>query len=1143
MNLWSTIIEAVTQSYVWRVLAVGAVGLLGVSLSAAAVGRLWRGRPTALAAALALLVAGVVAQLYMLGQHGTAGPFPLLSGLVRRAASWLVLLLDLPSAYADPARHWFVPVVLNLALGTCGVLAASFLAPLLTALAGRGAERRGAGASEGAAVAEVSGWLLDRTSLAQIYATLFLASALAGLILVGWQGADTDERWAQDGAQASARALWIVPCLVFAMLWAATRRPAGDQPPPRAEPEARPRPAEPDLAELFESYRKDFALHLLLARDSPPQAARAAEEGEAHATASRIARVAKREGLAGGDALAATLGGNLDGVWDGVEGAAVGGRGRLALLLGEETNVLHFLVMAELILTAQDRGNTTLVIAPETSADRVCAAIEQALQFFEGGPTHRIFRADRQPGGRYDTVVIPLQRLEAEVLSSREPSIEEARRRFGLLIVVDLHRLDTTLLRLRLIRLARQIEGRPLLTVAQSAPRAGLDPQVRAVLAPLGIATVREIGLTERDAARRFQLVWRNDTAALKALFARELGRSLPDKVLELAPFTLVRAWQRGLAATVFDLAGRIDGTLWRKTVPNLVPLPRARMNPAEVGDLEAGRVSFPTRQHRVVVIEDLDNLVEAMNRSVNFMNNPSVLVHIVAHDYPMRDFLCEVLGQDGGTDSFLPIAPSPRGGPVELALSLADEILRAPGGRVSERALSRCFESADVGERLPRDTWADTSRQGLTELLRAQLGYAPEIQVEMSAGHERQLIFPGAANELRLDPSYLLVLRRDGHLDETPVYLDRNDNGLTYISGSLVQVRGTFVAVGSVDAASVKGAAGQVGGGLAGELCGNRPRYRFARLYEPDLLSNNLALLDERVSADVGRIQPLVLLLRGPVERFTVGFHETAELERPFTAGRGPTWQEETVRTVMPQAMQLLIRLRFGVPIGADPARCAFTLAATLQDVLFSMFPRHGERLAVLSPQASPAVDALLNIEVDLTAPPDTDGGAEQPDPFEIYPAVVMPRLVEDLALVKPEKPARAPVRGGLLRRPVDAGLASARISQMVTAHRQDVEGAEILTDSAVARFGGEGRFFDFLVVEDASHDLGCLRALFQDACRQTVIRVWRRYVRWCAGRTDRPDFYYRYGMSQDRLPAIFDFEAAAGILDLWIVDEDRRR
>ncbi len=883
---------------------------------------------------------------------------------------------------------------------------------------------------------------------------------------------------------------------------------------------------------MYESYTADFRAHLLLAKASPAEGLQAGRT-DVDETAERIARVAKRENLAGSAALGAALGRKLSGIWGGTHGAASGNSERLALLIGEEANYLHFLVLAELILSAQDRGTTTLVIAPESSFDRIGTAIGRALQAFEGGPTQRLFLGNEQPSGRYDIVVSSLQRLEADILSSREASLEEARRRFGLLIVIDLHRLDTTLLRLRLIRLSRLLEGRALLTVAQSAPRAGLRPQLLAVLAPLSVETVRPISLIGQDAARRFQLVWRNDAEALKALFERDLGRPLPDTAVELAPLILARAWKRGIAATFYDLAGRIDSKLWLGTVPSQVRAPLVGIGPDEMRDFEAGKVSFPRREHRVVVIEDLANLVEAMSRSVNFMNNPGVLVHIVAHDYPLRDFFCNELQEDGGRESLLPIASSPRGGPAELALALADEILKAPNGCVSERALTRCFEDSDVGERLQHDTWADTTRRGLTELLGAQLGYVPEIRVETSAGHERQLIFR-AAHELRLDPTYMLDLRRDGRSDPYRSYLDRNDNGLTYIESSLILLRGSFVTIKRVDTdeGEVKVATAEIGSSIANLHTLNRPRYRFSRLYDPNMLAKELVLLGERVSAATAPMQSLVLLLRGPVTRFTVGFHEMAELARPFTAGHAPKWQEETVRTDMRQAVQILLRLRVGDSVGADRARCAFTLAATLQDVLWSMFPSDGERLAVLSPQAAPAVDEVLKM----------DHETESADPFELYPAVLMPRLAEGLADVEPREPSRVWTPGGLLRPPVEESRALDRIARMIKAHQRDTEGEEILSDEAVARFSEGDRFLDFLLIEDASHDLGCLRALFENSHREAVMNVWCRYVRWCAGRAGVADFYYRYGDPGERIPAIFDFEAAADVLERWMAGGVRR-
>ncbi len=178
-----------------------------------------------------------------------------------------------------------------------------------------------------------------------------------------------------------------------------------------------------------------------------------------------------------------------------------------------------------------------------------------------------------------------------------------------------------------------------------------------------------------------------------------------------------------------------------------------------------------------------------------------------------------------------------------------------------------------------------------------------------------------------------------------------------------------------------------------------------------------------------------------------------------------------------------------------------AFTLAATLSDVVAALFPMQAHRLAVVHLPLMPGSDKL----------PEPQNGPQ--DRVLAYALRRQPRLTpiapDGLPEVENTSPdqqrrfaeqarkfAAAFMRNG--RPLLDAGTSDARLSLML--------------------------------IEDSDHDLGVAKA-FSDAFDTRVLPFWQSYLAWCATLAEnRPGHPYAFGA--DAVPAVFDFAEASRIV-----------
>lgn len=564
------------------------------------------------------------------------------------------------------------------------------------------------------------------------------------------------------------------------------------------------------------------------------------------------------------------------------------------------------------------------------------------------------------------------------------------------------------------------------------------------------------------------------------------------DRLSEISPAILSRAWIMGYSAQLADKFGRYDLRLWDQRFPKLMDMTKSgsaiRANVPE----EANFDDYPDENTRVILIEDLNNLALAITSDPNFNRSDAMMLHVVSHNYPMRGFFVDKLTLATSFDAFfaqnLPLATDPSGSIIELAQTLATEFNNR--NEISQNDLAHYFVEIPPGVQTTFDVYP--TLMGLQNLF-GQIGEKTgDFQESRQQPHRKsfKLISPMAIPRVTVPVQTV-------EADAKKIgYLSCSDHGLAYGRGTKTSFNGRTYVISKIDDAKIVVEARAF-------QSGPRPSYFFANNYTIHVSGSDTAF---EIPLTFGRTAAQLLqtraFLRGKVVRRTVGMLEVGESGRRF-GPHVPQWRhgEEVEHTQEhPHAAMILLCLsgkdkRLETLTGLRLSRAAFTLAATLQDLMFSLFAIVGHRIAVLTPQAQEAIATAQMTQEDQSA-----------GEYQRFPAERYPRLVADAAA------------SGRETGPMDAQAWTATLYSFI---------GESLKSSA--DFDDPGKnILSLVIVEDSDHDLGALRHVFADW--PMVLQRWGDYVTWLDLNKDKPDFYYRFG--GDQLSSLFDFAAAAQII-----------
>ncbi len=805
------------------------------------------------------------------------------------------------------------------------------------------------------------------------------------------------------------------------------------------------------------------------------------------------------------------------------------GRNDIARMAGQErpnVNVyfeeplgeLHVRALAETVSLAQDEGGATLVLCPDIAYGWVKKSLWRVFREHCTDVTQTWWGQD---DGTFDPTTIPSlllvthEGLQQHILGRSAADFDRVLERLRLIVLIDAHRFDPSLLHQHLALLWMRVPAERVRVIAQGAPRA----EARNLHVDLFRATGRtwqEASLRSEAATKLYTLVWDRTHAARDALLNGVVA-SGDRHGIDLVPLLLLPALRLGSESVYLDAWEWKEEARWAELEDRLQ------------GDVSISKVRTEQqpafgREPTVALIEDRGNLHDSLLNLYQAQLPAEFLVLVASHAYPLRDFLLDPERmnraiQGSSNSPFHPIAPRPRGGLRELALVVLLRLLSPPAaGRNSRAAALTRMEAARHFDALGnpallRAFKVSPTRHGIETLLNIQFPGEP-LTVEMDRRHaDRAAGIPSLASggDLDDDVRYFcaghsqipeamkpFVPLTDGGISQKEIgWVARDDHGLAFVAGTAILVRGRHYLVMRVSNAEVEVQAFNdprgrfhVGGSVG---------FRFWRLYR--LLFDERTILAEAPRQESTGIGRTAMLFHAPMERATVGYEVTDTL--------GGTRRPDAM-TVRLEGNSMVRRdhqsvnvaaFRYHVPQadGADPSRIAFTLAALLGDLLETLFPALGHRIAVLSPQAETIVGQLQARSRD-------DKLAEVL--LQRYPRMI------------------GWTQFGYDAPPASAAEVQEAVGRLIAG--ADNTGTDMRSGGSPAPGeGDEGCRIDLLVVEDWPADLGVARAVHAYSAR--IERALALFAIWLAEKAEEETLYYRFGT--DRLPDAFDFQGAARI------------
>lgn len=577
--------------------------------------------------------------------------------------------------------------------------------------------------------------------------------------------------------------------------------------------------------------------------------------------------------------------------------------------------------------------------------------------------------------------------------------------------------------------------------------------------------------------------------------------------------------------------AARVSPPRGERAAAKERPAAEERAASSDLEDLYVRRVSHPDpdARARLLLVQDRTNLIDVLGTLAAASTTGVRLALVACEAYPLRDYMAARVA-DGHFDpaqdhDTTPIAPRPAVGLRELArlllaeMAAGDGLPTADGRRLRGVTRSRAVElfAALGNRRLAIAHRLSPTRLGIKRLLEMEFGghfevraeplqtsIAPPLRLGVHLPIDDDVVFVCANAEERSASSSSLipvvgnVLAGGNRLS----WLEGDDHGLAFVRGSTIVVDEVpYVVRGIADRRIVVEITNDPASGDSG--LGSMPRTTFCRWYDLDLTAPTVVVSSaETIGHGGGGTTIRQFRLFAPMRRLTHAqiVEETVAPYGEAVVQPKDLSADDRVGRAHPVGRAVVLRFERPAVAPVDDAaraedeitisRIAFTLQATLADILFSLFPRVAHRLAVTAPRAAPA---FARLDADAAAPARRVGAH-------------YPRL-------RPLDPAFAPVD--------DAEHADRLTRDLTRLLERSWRGEERASTGVVDAI-------DVIVLEDWPGDLGVCEALA--TARGQIQRVWRDYLDWSAAEEPRADLFHRFGSG--RLVEEFVFAAARDLL-----------
>ena len=765
------------------------------------------------------------------------------------------------------------------------------------------------------------------------------------------------------------------------------------------------------------------------------------------------------------------------------------------MVLHDPLHPLHFDIIFALCEQQQSQGRMSLVVCPE----RLVAYVSKSLEACASGSLASLIQRGAVLGRRrgesvaiqwrrdlsYSYVVVADTDLERELLGPG-PGGQSLLENLGMIVAIEAEGLQMSLLRLQLPRVWLRVPRNRIKVLVQVGSLSNHASLIEALLPLVGDERPITPTLDFAASSSTHKIVWANGPTTTDSIFRAYLSRQPRQDfstALGLVTYALYGA-ERARRIEMDDL--NINLSEAEEAEKHLSQIRVARTQQSVGGAFKDATQPKDTTA-RVVIIDEDASIPIALAGFYDENRNGEVLVNVVAHAYPLRDYQADQLSRPGSRGIFTrypQLAADPRGGLREMLSTLYDALRERRGDGPDDRGLRRSQIIKQFLHLLPPKLLSQINlipgRDGFERLFQ-EIDVGVRIDVRREESETRYEIegVRGEFPELHFNIPILVDNQDRGFripvgdiglsiLPEQSILLDGHEHVIRRISKSRIDSQRNQNQIAEVTVPVLDYVWRSRTSGTNAETSRSD-----GTASSPETTLN--WFLDSKTSWPGASAAHYY----ASFTRHTVGKIVCSQDMQPLSGDRlhppvSPLHgadQHERRRDY--QSVWHLRLNRIPLLQKKGPAELAFTMCVTLQDVVRALFPRWRHRINVVSPMAADIFAKLR--PVALTDPTSFKEGADRVDALL---ACAYPRLRID-----------QPVAGST---PPAAGAAQVRPTGL-----------------------------DIFLIEDTDFDLGVVRRLQDEpgALFEEVIE----YLSWLKG-NHFSSRYHRFGAAVDGGALIFE-------------------